>query len=104
MEAESVSIAEHAPSVIEERRHSAIAPVVAKALVAATGYAVREMRDQRDPGPAAFRMLLQNIQTRWPILDPDDRAFCAGFAAGVIETQGRLLSRVPTAETAGARQ
>jgi hypothetical protein len=95
MEAESVSIAENAPSVIQARQHHAPAHDAAEALLAATDYAVREMRDNAEPGPAAFRRLLSNIQARWPTLDSDDRSFAAGYASGVVETQGRLLARVP---------
>jgi hypothetical protein len=75
-------------------------PAVARALVDATGYAVREMQDNAEPGPADFRRLLQSLQSRWPILGPDDRAFAAGYAVGVVEERDRLLSRVPPAGSA----
>jgi hypothetical protein len=95
-----VCIADRAHSVLERRRRAADGQAIARALVDATDYAVRELQDTAEPGPGDFRRLLQSLQARWPILGPDDRAFAAGYGIGVVEERDRLLSRAPTAGSA----
>jgi hypothetical protein len=93
----AVPIEDHAHAVVGQRRHAADGQAIARALVDATDYAVRELQDTAEPGPGDFRRLLQVLQTRWPILGPDDRAFAAGYGIGVIEERDRLLAKLPTA-------
>jgi hypothetical protein len=93
-----------AAAVIVARQREAAAatlPVVTEALIAATGYAIAEIRDYAEPGPGDLRRLLSSIAARWPVLDATDRSWCVGYASGAVAERDRLLAQMPTA---GARQ